>query len=152
MTVVEKIYANPFGSETRAKDLFEAACLKGAIGKLKSLIMRKKYTLLDISSLTTDMKVASSHYLGKRKVAIDKIKASEGRCEDFDLSFHPLKSHNQQRWIVSLTPSIRSRRKSCTMSFTNTQKLCSTISSLPWRRKINPGSAKKITIWSQKQS
>ncbi len=32
-------------------------------------------------------------------VPISRIVGSEGRSEDFDAEFHPLKTHNQDRWI-----------------------------------------------------
>lgn len=32
-------------------------------------------------------------------VPLDRIVGSEGRSEDFDAEFRPLKSHNQERWI-----------------------------------------------------
>jgi len=99
MTVIEDLYSNAFGIESHAQDLFDKAILKGIVDKGKSFFMRRKNTLLDIASLTRDKKVASSHYQGLRKVSIDRIKASEGRCDDFDICFHPLKSHTRQRWL-----------------------------------------------------
>ena len=32
-------------------------------------------------------------------VPLTQIIGSEGRCEDFDADFRPLKSHNQERWV-----------------------------------------------------
>lgn len=32
-------------------------------------------------------------------IALDRIVGSEGRSEDFDAEFRPLKTHNQDRWI-----------------------------------------------------
>lgn len=99
MTVLEEIYTNAFGTESRAKDLYNATCLKGLLSKGRSFFTGKRHTLFDITGLTLGKKVASNHYLGLKKVSIDKIKGSEGRCADFDGDFHPLKSHNRDRWI-----------------------------------------------------
>jgi hypothetical protein len=32
-------------------------------------------------------------------VPLEKIIGTEGRGEDFDADFHPLKKHNRERWI-----------------------------------------------------
>jgi len=37
--------------------------------------------------------------VGITHVALDRIVGSEGRSEDFDADFRPLKTHNQDRWI-----------------------------------------------------
>ena len=39
------------------------------------------------------------NYAGIQSVPLAKIAGSEGRCDDFDADFRPLKSHNQDRWI-----------------------------------------------------
>ena len=41
----------------------------------------------------------NGHYLGTRTVAIDEIKGSESRAEDFDTSFHPLNGRSMYRWV-----------------------------------------------------
>ncbi|MGL4649656.1 MAG: hypothetical protein ACRC1H_09640, partial [Caldilineaceae bacterium] len=38
-------------------------------------------------------------FLGLRSVPIRKIKGSEGREEDFDAGFRPLKAHDRDRWV-----------------------------------------------------
>jgi hypothetical protein len=40
---------------------------------------------------------------GIRTVPISKIRGSEGRSEDFDREFHPLRLHNQGRWLSVAT-------------------------------------------------
>jgi hypothetical protein len=43
--------------------------------------------------------LGGSHYAGLRSVRLDQIVGSEGRSEDFDARFRPLKLHNRERWI-----------------------------------------------------
>jgi hypothetical protein len=38
-------------------------------------------------------------HAGVRLVPIDQIRGSEGRCNDFDTAFRPLKSLSDERWI-----------------------------------------------------
>jgi hypothetical protein len=38
-------------------------------------------------------------HAGLQLVPIAKIRGSEGRCDDFDADFRPLKSHNRDRWV-----------------------------------------------------
>lgn len=39
----------------------------------------------------------SRRYARTQTVCIDEIRGSEGRCQDFDDKFNPLKSHNKER-------------------------------------------------------
>jgi hypothetical protein len=40
-------------------------------------------------------------------VAIGQIRGSEGRCEDFDSSFQPLKEHAEERWVSVARAQLR---------------------------------------------
>lgn len=51
-------------------------------------------SLSDVSEHTTQRR-----YAGVHAVAIDQIRGSEGRTDDFDAQFRPLRSHNMDRWI-----------------------------------------------------
>ncbi len=42
---------------------------------------------------------ASQRKAGTIVVPLAKIVGTEGRSEDFDAEFHPLKAHNRERWI-----------------------------------------------------
>jgi uncharacterized ParB-like nuclease family protein len=39
-----------------------------------------------------------SHHNGLRAIPLDRIQGSEGRCRDFDATFHPLNGRNRERW------------------------------------------------------
>ena len=43
--------------------------------------------------------IQNHHYCGAATVRIDQIKGSEGRSQDFDQDFNPLKLRNQGRWL-----------------------------------------------------
>jgi len=55
--------------------------------------------LVDLATITKGKNIGSRHYLGCQEVNITKIIGSEGRCEDFDRSFNPRKTHNKERWL-----------------------------------------------------
>jgi hypothetical protein len=55
--------------------------------------------LLDLSAVAAACTIHNRHYSGTRTVPIGQIRGSEGRCEDFDGAFHPLKTHNEERWV-----------------------------------------------------
>jgi hypothetical protein len=47
--------------------------------------------------------IRSRHYAGSQTVDTRHIVGSEGRCQDFDRDFNPLKRHNQNRWMSVAT-------------------------------------------------
>ncbi len=53
------------------------------------------HCLIDVEHLT----VHGSHFAGVQTVSIDQIRGSQGRCNDFDSNFTPLKDHIQERWV-----------------------------------------------------
>jgi hypothetical protein len=54
---------------------------------------------LDVKAISQGKSVRSSHYAGAQTVDIRQIRGSEGRYQDFDQNFNPLKDHNQNRWV-----------------------------------------------------
>jgi hypothetical protein len=46
-----------------------------------------------------DLRPRGEHYTGHRTVALDLIRGSEDRAEDFDRDFFPLGHHNRNRWM-----------------------------------------------------
>jgi hypothetical protein len=55
--------------------------------------------LLDLAAIRASFDVRSRHAAGTRPVPIREIRGSEGRSEDFDADFRPLRPHNKDRWI-----------------------------------------------------
>jgi hypothetical protein len=78
---------------------FRIAKFKGQFGKIIAAFTGHKNHLLDIKTLTKGKTVCGHRYTQSRSIDIDQIKGSEGRAEDFDQKFHPLKSHTCDRWL-----------------------------------------------------
>jgi len=78
---------------------FRKAKFRGQLGKLLATITGRSNQLLDLETLAKENNIRSRRYAGTRTVNIDEIKGSEGRTQDFDHNFNPLKSHNRARWI-----------------------------------------------------
>jgi hypothetical protein len=47
--------------------------------------------------------VIGGHYAGVETVQLDRIRGSQGRCNDFDSAFTPLKNYNKERWLSVAT-------------------------------------------------
>jgi hypothetical protein len=75
------------------------ARLHGQLKQAWSLLTGRSRRLLDLSTFRAADSLLGGHSIGIRTVAISKIRGSEGRSEDFDREFHPLRVHNQGRWL-----------------------------------------------------
>jgi hypothetical protein len=82
--------------ENTSADLFYKALAAGFYRKIINLITRRPSRLLDLGSLQTRMQ--NGHYAGLREVALDDIRGTEGRLDDFDDRFNPLTDRTRQRW------------------------------------------------------
>lgn len=83
----------------RPKALYAEARRQGKRSQRTSLFRRGGHRLLSLREAEAASTVHARHYAGLREVPIVQIKGSEGRCGDFDRSFHPLKDHNRARWL-----------------------------------------------------
>lgn len=85
--------------DREALQLYHLATRQGWVTKLKTAIGRRDCSLLDLKAVLCKHKISGRHYLGIQTVRISQIKGSEGRCEDFDADFHPIRTHTRARWI-----------------------------------------------------
>jgi hypothetical protein len=101
ITIGETLVTSQFVTATNQNLIcdFRKARFRGLVGKFLATIMGFSSTLMDVKTITQGKSVRSRHYVGSRTVNIRQIKGSEGRCQDFDQKFNPLKTHNQNRWI-----------------------------------------------------
>jgi hypothetical protein len=83
----------------RPKALYAEARRQGKRSQRTSLFGRGARRLLSLAEVETASTVHARSYAGVRDVPIAQIRGSEGRCNDFDQSFHPLQDHNQARWL-----------------------------------------------------
>jgi len=90
---------DPSGAKGMAARKWRDARLQGQLGQALALLTGKSRRLLDLSALRKASSLVGGYSIGLRTVAISKIRGSEGRSEDFDQEFHPLKLHNQGRWL-----------------------------------------------------
>ena len=78
---------------------FRQAKLRGNIKQIFAAFTGHSNHLLDVGAIKQGKSVRSCRYAGSQTVSIQQIKGSEGRSQDFDQDFNPLKSHNKNRWI-----------------------------------------------------
>jgi hypothetical protein len=78
---------------------FRIAKLKGHIGKIIANLTGRSNQLLDLETLTKGKNIRCRLHARSHSVDINQIKGSEGRTQDFDRKFYPLKSHNCERWL-----------------------------------------------------
>jgi hypothetical protein len=76
--------------------LFNRVFGQGMRGQLFAKLTGRQHTLKTLSRYS---QVATRRTAGTVIVPLQKIVGSEGRGEDFDANFHPLKPYNRKRWI-----------------------------------------------------
>ena len=81
-----------------AKD-FNKANFRGFVRKMIGALIGRSTQLLDLETLSRGRNTHNRRYSGNSTVRIDQIKGSEGRCQDFDQDFNPLKLRNRERWL-----------------------------------------------------
>jgi hypothetical protein len=82
-----------------ALNSYRQAQLAGWLGKLWAALRGRCTGLVNLEKVQAEGKVASRRYVGVRSVALKQICGSEGRSQDFDGRFNPLRGHTQQRWL-----------------------------------------------------
>jgi len=99
MNALEQILDELIPAERVTASDFNQAKSKGHSRKIIALLTGRSNQLQDLKTITREENIRSCHSIGTRTVRIDQIKGSEGRCQDFDQDFNPLKSHNRHRWM-----------------------------------------------------
>lgn len=82
-----------------ALPLYQRACRRGWIGRIWAALTGRPRRLLDLHEIKRTCTVHGRHHAGTRSVPVDHICGSEGRCDDFDRAFYPLRPHDRQRWL-----------------------------------------------------
>ena len=78
-----------------AGKLFDRAYWKGRLNRLWAKLTGKKHDLPELPRQAN----ANHRTTVTVVVPLSKIVGTEGRSEDFDADFRPLKMHNRERWI-----------------------------------------------------
>jgi hypothetical protein len=79
--------------------LYNQALAKGKRGRIRAVLSKQHNQLLTLEQIIKEKDIQQRSYRGLRSVPIRLILGSEGRTEDFDQEFNPLKKHNRQRWM-----------------------------------------------------
>lgn len=80
-----------------ARHRFERAHLRAQVRRLFANLTGRDISLNTLEHAPVDRQAQRSSHI--TTIALDQIKGSEGRSEDFDDQFNPLKTHNLERWI-----------------------------------------------------
>ncbi len=83
-----------------AMNFFRSTLEHGKITRFKAMILRQPMWLLDLNEVKAGLHVQGSYYSGFKAVPIDLIIGSEGRKQDFDLNFHPVRMASRDRWVA----------------------------------------------------
>jgi len=94
-------------SRSYAEALFTSARRAGRAGQLWARLRGQSMRLLDLNTVAAASATGDRRAAGVQTVAIGQIRGSEGRCEDFDRSFHPLKEHAEDRWVSVARAQLR---------------------------------------------
>lgn len=67
--------------------------------RLWSTLTGRQRNLLSLNEIQSELQVHHRRAVGLQLVPISQIRGSEGRSEDFDVDFRPLKGYNKERWV-----------------------------------------------------
>jgi hypothetical protein len=82
----------------QAQKLYTGFLSRGKVSRLRNFLKGQPPELMNLMSVVKSICVSNRHYGGLKSVEIGKIKGSEGRTKDFDISFRPLLKNQRDRW------------------------------------------------------
>ena len=94
----DRQYGSQAQARRAAQQLYESAYARGWLRRIWARLTHHSthlHCLLDVENLA----VHGSYFAGVQTVPVDQIRGSQGRCNDFDSAFSPLKDYNQERWV-----------------------------------------------------
>jgi len=90
-----------------AEALFASARRAGRLRQAWARLHGQSRRLLDLHTVAASSTVGDRRAAGTQIVPIRQIHGSEGRCEDFDAEFHPLREHTEERWVSVARAQLR---------------------------------------------
>jgi hypothetical protein len=90
-----------------ASALYASARRAGRLRQIWARLRGQSRRLLDLNTVAATCALGDRHAAGTQAVPIRQIRGSEGRCEDFDVEFHPLKQHAEERWVSVAKANLR---------------------------------------------
>ncbi len=95
---------------TAAQHLFYNTYSKGKLDKIWSILTRHSRRLLDLNTFLATCILHGQRYIGPQIVSISQIQGTENRASDFDINFHPLQIHDEERWINLATARMAGKK------------------------------------------
>ena len=92
-----------------AESLYTSARRAGRARQIWAKLRGQPNQLLDLTTVTATCAIGDRRAAGTQIVPIQQIRGSEGRCADFDVAFHPLKAHTEDRWLSVANANVRGR-------------------------------------------
>lgn len=87
------------GEATRnAHEMYQRVLSRAWLHRAWSILKGNPEGLLNLSVVSAIYDSYSAHDAGTQTVLVEQIRGSEGRCEDFDAEFRPLRKHSEGRW------------------------------------------------------
>lgn len=86
-------------AEGRWLVVFRRALLRAQLARLLGCLTGRRCRLLHLGTIMKAQQLVRSYHGGVRAVRLDRIRGSEGRCEDFDVAFRPTNERNRKRWM-----------------------------------------------------
>ena len=83
----------------KALRLYDGARARAWRGKLQSSVTGSSRRLLSLEAVRSSCALRGSHYAGLRDVALDQVRGSEGRVDDFDADMMPIDARSKGRWL-----------------------------------------------------
>ncbi len=87
------------GARTQAVEMYRHQSWQARMRRLWAFITRTPGHLQALSCGAQSGQGREGVYVGMRTIAIQTIRGSEERAEDFDNFFRPLAEHNRERWL-----------------------------------------------------
>lgn len=82
-----------------ARRLCQRAYTLGWLGQVWATLTGGTRYLLNLTEVEAKGAGGNRYSAGVREVPICQIQGSQGRCDDFDRNFYPLKDHLRSRWL-----------------------------------------------------
>ena len=99
--------------EAAASRLYDLVTSGGLIAALKKLFGGgKERQLFTLDEVKRQVRIEDERYVGEMSIPLDQVLGTveEGRSQDFDIDFRPLKAHNKERWLGVAAAWISGRR------------------------------------------
>lgn len=77
---------------------FQKACFRGRVHRLISRIKNKAASLLLFDNAVNEKNIIGRHYAGLKTVALNQIRGTLGKENEFDDEFNPMEERIAERW------------------------------------------------------